>query len=58
MVTHNGMLSGIHHYTTFAEGANIKKLDQKVTEEVEAGLRRRGTVAPPALAAVHIVPAK
>ncbi|MBF9144426.1 bifunctional metallophosphatase/5'-nucleotidase [Hymenobacter properus] len=58
VVTHNGMLSGIHRYTTFAEGDNIKKLDQKVTDVVETGLRRRGTVAPPTLAAVRIVPAK
>ena len=58
VVTHNGMLSGIHRYGTFAAGRNIRKLNQKVTEVVEAGLRRRGTVGPPPLAAVRIVPAK
>lgn len=58
VVTHTGMLTGIHHYTTFAEGRNIKKQDQNVTDVVEAGLKRRGTVAPPTLAAVRIVPVK
>ena len=58
VVTHSGMLTGIHHYTTFAEGRNIQKREQNVTDIVEAGLKRRGTVAPPRLAAVRIVPVK
>ncbi|MBW3127121.1 bifunctional metallophosphatase/5'-nucleotidase [Hymenobacter profundi] len=58
VVTHSGMLTGIHHYTTFAEGRNILKRDQGVTDVVEVGLRRRGTVVPPKLAAVRILPAK
>ena len=58
VVTHNGMLSGIHRYTTFAQGQQIKKLDKGVTDVVEAGLRRRGKVAPPVLARVQILAAK
>jgi len=58
VVTHTGMLTGIHHYTTFAQGRNIQKLKQSVTDVVEAGLKRRGTVAPPKLEAVGIVPLK
>lgn len=58
VVTHNGMLSGIHRYTTFAKGQNIQKLDKGVTEVVEAGMRRRSTVAPPTLARVQVVAAK
>ena len=58
VVTHTGMLTGIHHYTTFAAGRNIHKQDPRVTDVVEAGLQRRGTVAPPKLAAVRIVPVK
>ena len=27
VATHSGMLNGIHRYTQFAEGSNIKKLD-------------------------------
>ncbi|MBT9395096.1 bifunctional metallophosphatase/5'-nucleotidase [Hymenobacter sp. NST-14] len=55
VVTHNGMLSGIHRYTTFAKGQNIQKLDKGVTQVVEAGLRRRGSLAPPKLARVQVV---
>ncbi len=58
VVTHNGMLSGIHRYTTFAQGQQIIKLDKGVTDVVEAGLRRRGKVAPPELARVQILAAK
>jgi 2',3'-cyclic-nucleotide 2'-phosphodiesterase (5'-nucleotidase family) len=58
VVTHNGMLRGIHRYTTFAQGENIRKLDKGVTEVVEAGLRRRGTLSPPMLAKVQVVAAK
>ncbi|WP_083320636.1 bifunctional metallophosphatase/5'-nucleotidase [Hymenobacter glacialis] len=58
VVTHNGMLSGIHRYTTFAQGQQIEKLDKGVTDVVEAGLRRRGTIAPPVLARVTIQAAK
>ncbi|GAA3977127.1 hypothetical protein GCM10022407_23110 [Hymenobacter antarcticus] len=58
VVTHNVMLSGIHRYTTFAQGQEIKKLNKGVTDVVEAGLRRRGKVAPPVPARVQIRPAK
>ncbi|GAB2798245.1 2',3'-cyclic-nucleotide 2'-phosphodiesterase (5'-nucleotidase family) [Hymenobacter luteus] len=58
VVTHSGMLTGIHRYTTFAQGTNVLKLDKGVTEVVEAALRKRGTVAPPTPARVHIVTAK
>ncbi|MFC7671096.1 5'-nucleotidase C-terminal domain-containing protein [Hymenobacter humi] len=58
VVTHNGMLSGIHRYATFAQGQHIQKLSQGVTEVVEAGLRRRGSISPPVMARVLVVPAK
>jgi 5'-nucleotidase / UDP-sugar diphosphatase len=36
--TNGGMLSGLHNYTSFSQGRNIKKHDLRLNEVVEAGL--------------------
>ncbi|MEW6613788.1 MAG: bifunctional UDP-sugar hydrolase/5'-nucleotidase [Pseudomonadota bacterium] len=55
VVTHSGMLQGIHRYGTFAEGRDIERTEDKVTDVVEAGLRAMGTVRAPALGAVTLI---
>ena len=49
VVTHEGMLKGLHRYRSFSAGREPRVLDQSVADIVEAALRRRGTLsAPPA----------
>lgn len=55
VVTHSGMLQGIHRYTTFAEGRDIERTEDKVTDVVEVGLRAMGTLRAPALGAVTLI---
>jgi 2',3'-cyclic-nucleotide 2'-phosphodiesterase (5'-nucleotidase family) len=47
VVTHESMLKGLHRYRAFAAGREQKVLDNKVSDLVEAGLKRRGTVHAP-----------
>ena len=56
VVTHEGMLKGLHRYRSFAAGREPKVLAETVAEVVEAGFRRRGTVQPPPLGNVTLVP--
>ncbi|MEK8090733.1 bifunctional UDP-sugar hydrolase/5'-nucleotidase [Thermithiobacillus plumbiphilus] len=46
VVTHSGMLAGIHRYETFADGADIRKAEETVTEVVEKGFRQAGPLRP------------
>ena len=46
VVTHSGMLAGIHRYETFAQGADIRKAEETVTEVVEAGFQQSGPLRP------------
>lgn len=54
VVTHSGMLAGIHNYSTFKSGQDIRPEEQEVTQVVEAGLRAHSPVAPPALGHVTL----
>lgn len=54
VVSHNGMLAGIHRYTTFAQGQHLVRRPESVSQVVEDGLKKLGTVAPPMLEAVTI----
>lgn len=55
MVTHEGMLQGLHRYLTFAAGRGPKVSGQSVTEVVEEMLRRRGVVRAAQLGNVTLV---
>jgi 2',3'-cyclic-nucleotide 2'-phosphodiesterase (5'-nucleotidase family) len=48
VATHSGMLAGIHRYTTFAQGRNLRRSDRLLTHIVEEHLQRRGSVFAPA----------
>ncbi|GJL70572.1 MAG: multifunctional 2',3'-cyclic-nucleotide 2'-phosphodiesterase/5'-nucleotidase/3'-nucleotidase [Nitrospirales bacterium] len=48
VATHSGMLAGIHRYTTFAQGHNLRRSDRLITHIVEEHLQRRGSVSAPA----------
>ncbi|MEP6558917.1 MAG: bifunctional UDP-sugar hydrolase/5'-nucleotidase [Burkholderiales bacterium] len=55
VVTHEGMLKGLHRYRSFAAGREPNVLAETVTEVVEAGFRQRGTVRPPPLGNVTVI---
>lgn len=57
VVTHSGMLAGIHRYAAFAQGARIERQDAKVVDVVEAAFRAMGRVTAPATGNITIVPA-
>lgn len=55
VVTHAGMLKGLHRYCSFAAGREPKLPELSVTELVEAGFRRRGTVRAPQLGNLTLI---
>ncbi len=55
VVTHEGMVGGLHRYHAIGRGRDIRILDEEVAAIVEAALRRAGTVGPPSVAAVTLV---
>ncbi|MHB1124581.1 MAG: bifunctional metallophosphatase/5'-nucleotidase [Ramlibacter sp.] len=57
VVTHDGMLKGLHRYRSFAAGRDARVLDQSVAEVVEAALRRRGTVRAPQPGSIRLIKA-
>lgn len=57
IVTNAGMREGIHNYVTFADGRDMVEHPNSVTEIVEDGFRRRGSVSLPALGRVRLIPA-
>lgn len=57
IVTHSGMLAGIHRYRTFERGAKIERQETKVADVVENALRAMGRVMAPATGDIRIVPA-
>lgn len=58
VVTHSGMLAGIHNYSTFAGGEDIRRGDQEVVEIVEAALGRMDKLRSPALGSISIIKAE
>lgn len=59
VVTHSGMLKGVHGYDTLQQqGSEIRTHDRKVVDVVEAALKAKGTVDAPALGSVRLVEAK
>lgn len=55
VVTHEGMLKGLHRYRTFAAGREPQVQPNSVTEVVEAAFRRRGTLRAPPLGSVTLI---
>lgn len=55
VVTHGGMLAGIHRYDTFRQGSDVRETAEQVGEVVAAALRRLGTVSAPPLGDVTLV---
>ena len=55
VVTHEGMLKGLHRYRSFAAGLQPKVFEHSLAEVVEAALRRRGTVHAPQLGNVTLI---
>lgn len=47
VVTHEGMLNGLHRYRQFESGHDARVLPARVTEVVEAGFRRRAVLTAP-----------
>ena len=54
VVTHGGMLKGLHRYAALTRGENVRRQDRSVFDVVEAALRKAGTVNPPALGDVTL----
>ena len=57
IVTHEGMLKGLHRYCSFAAGREAEVLEQSVAGVVEAAFKRRGTVSAPQLGNVTLIKA-
>jgi 5'-nucleotidase / UDP-sugar diphosphatase len=55
VATNSGMLAGLHHYSAFAEGQNINRREEVLTEVVEKALREMGTVRLPNLGEIRII---
>ena len=55
VVTNQGMLQGLHRYTTFARGRDAVVLEQTMGEVVEAAFRQRGTLRAPAPGHVRLI---
>ncbi len=49
VATHEGMLRGLHRYTAFRDGTDVRRWDMALTELVEEGLRSAGRVRSPRL---------
>lgn len=58
VVTNESMLKGLHRYRAFAAGSEPRVLEQSVTQLVQAGLQRRGSVRAPQLGSVTLIKAK
>lgn len=54
-VTHSGMLQGLHRYRAFGEASEVRRLDRRLNEVVEARMRVSGTVRPPALGNITLI---
>ncbi|MES2904313.1 MAG: bifunctional UDP-sugar hydrolase/5'-nucleotidase [Pseudomonadota bacterium] len=57
IVTNAGMRDGIHNYTSFARGRDVKEDSRSVTEVVENGFRKRRAIDLPALGRVKLIKA-
>ncbi len=57
VVTNGGILQGTHRYTTVANGMNIERDEQNVTEVLVDAFRRRGTVSAPPLGDITLITA-
>lgn len=47
IVTHTGMLEGLHGYDELARGRNIKKTDQEISETIEKYISSSGSISAP-----------
>lgn len=57
IVTTDGMRQGLHNYTTFAGGREVREHRQTVTDAFEAALQRRGSIGLPRLGNIRLIPA-
>lgn len=57
IVTHAGLRGGLHLQDEFAQGRDIVEHGEIVTDVVEAGVIRRGTIGLPQLGLINLVPA-
>lgn len=55
VVTHNGMMGGLHNYVVLQQGKNMVDRPEKITDVVEAYFRKHGEVSPPRGASVTII---
>ncbi|MGA1876162.1 MAG: bifunctional metallophosphatase/5'-nucleotidase [bacterium] len=55
VVTHSGMLAGIHGYSAFAEGSHVGEDELQITDLVEERLRTMGRVYPPPLGDITLI---
>ena len=47
VVSHAGMLRGLHRYETLTQGESVRRQDRSVADLVEAAFRKAGTVRAP-----------
>ncbi len=55
VVTHSGMLEGMHRYGTFARGEDLRPGKQQINVLIEEALRRRGRLEAPPMGQVTVV---
>lgn len=55
VVTHNGMMGGVHNYLVLQQGSNIVNHHKKITDVVEAYFHEHGEVSPPEQSSVTII---
>lgn len=55
IVTHAGMRSGLHRYSEFTRGHDVVEHDDRVTDVVEAGFKRKGSIGLPELGLVRLI---
>lgn len=54
VVSHAGMLKGLHRYETLTQGEDVQRQDRSVADLIEAAFRKAGTVRAPALGDVTL----
>lgn len=57
IVTHTGLLGGLHLQDEFARGKDIVQHEEMVTDVVETGLIDRKTISLPSLGLINLIPA-
>lgn len=55
VVTNESMSQGLHRYSAFKEGSDVVVSESSVTDIVEAGLIKRGRIAPPPVGAITLI---